>query len=217
MWLVKRRNVQCLNTTPLSLAPKKRENKMKATIILAIVSLSLLLFWHMNADSGIRALGFNEMECDFKFSEQTTNGFYKITVSYKNVSKKAGYFSLPFPADENNDEKQKNPLLALEIKSKNGKHEEEFLFALIDGECESKQKVKKIFLVAGGSNAIEYQLSDFWRWGPCGPDRSGSFVKFISPGNTEAEALIILVKDIDINQQCLESKPIELFCTFSNP
>ena len=186
---------------------------MKVAIILAIVSSVLLLFWYMTA-SGVKELGFNDVECAFMFSEHEKDAFSKITVVYKNKSKKPGSFVPPLPADEDDDEEPKTPWLGLLIKSKNGNDEEEFMLTLTDGKPE--QKWMKLFLSAGESKSIEYQLSDFWRWGPCGPDRSGSFLNFISPGNSEAEAQVVLIKG-DTNQQTLESKPVELRCTFSKP
>jgi len=159
----------------------------------------------------IRELAFYEIELFFEFSPTEKGEFSKIAITYKNTSKNPGILVLPIPADEDDHENPEAPWLIILLQNKDGA-EDGFLYTLTNGN--PKQKLKQVLLPSGEATTIEYQLSAFWRWGPCGPNRDGSFSDHIRLGNNEVEAKAVLMKNIDTNTECIESKPKKCFVRF---
>jgi len=151
--------------------------------------LFLCLGCHKTAE-----LNFNEIAISVKFAPAEKDTFSKMFVTYKNIAMNPVGFVLPVPADEDSRELPKAPFLGIILKSKNGAAEE-FLYAQTDGQ--PKQEMERITLSPGETKTVEYLLSAFWRWGPCGPDRWGSFSEYIRLGDNEVEAKVFLLKVVE--------------------
>ncbi|MCL1920007.1 MAG: hypothetical protein FWG50_02850 [Kiritimatiellaeota bacterium] len=174
-----------------------------------LVMIALMALFHGCGKT--RELAFTDIEMSIEFSATENGEFSKIFITYKNTSKNSRILVLPIPADEDAREEPVAPLLVISLQNKNGE-EDGFLYTLTDGD--PMQKLGKIMLASGEATTVEYQLSTFWRWGPCGPNRDGSFSDHIRAGNDEVEAKVVLMKNIDTNREDAESKPQKLLCSF---
>jgi hypothetical protein len=140
--------------------------------------------------------------------ESGSDNFSKISVTYRNTSKSGEVFKAPFPLDERRTEEPELPFLVLVLKGNSSGVEEEFGYTVGDGKKE--QLPAQIKVSPGETKTVVYQLSEFWRWGTSGPDRWGSFLKYIQPGTNEVSAKVVVV----CKDQRIDSGSEKLLCSF---
>lgn len=102
------------------------------------------------------------------------------------------------------------PIMALVMKDAAG-HEESPAYTNV--RARSWPKAGQTALAPGGTWSAEYPLTDFYFWGPCGPDTGGSFTKYFWRGDKELTLALVLVFD---GGRRLESAPIRIRCNFED-
>jgi hypothetical protein len=131
-----------------------------------------------------------------------------VRLTVKNTFTGPLLFTLPRPlVDEQTVNRSIGPLVLLGLLLKDSAaHEEIAIYA----RPEAKPQVEPttVTLGAGGTWVAEYPLTDFYFWGPCGPDTGGSFTRYFSKGDKAVELKAILIWE---KTDCrIESKAIGL-------
>jgi hypothetical protein len=104
----------------------------------------------------------------------------RIQVTFSNLSNARVKVALPGPLC-GESETQPVSFIGIILKDPSGRKEE---FTFVHPDARSPRKTRVSSLKPAGSVAVNYALDDFYRWGPCGPDRWGNFVKYFQTGAT---------------------------------
>jgi len=155
-------------------------------------------------------MSHTNITCSVEFIRDSGKAdFSRISVTYQNKSQSKGVFKTPAPLDEKGTVEPESMLL-ITVKISSTDTEEEFGYTLTD--TQPQRVGKQITVAAGESKTVDYFLSDFWRWSSSGPDRWGSFVKYLQPGigTNEVQARVV----ITVKDQRIESKSQKLLCSF---
>jgi hypothetical protein len=75
-----------------------------------------------------------------------------------------------------------------------GGQQERFLYVFPD--AKRPPQPMTAILKPGLTMEMNYDLNDFYRWGPCGPDRWGSFVKYLQPGKSPITMQMIWMPEL---------------------
>ncbi|MCX5683375.1 MAG: hypothetical protein NT049_06800 [Planctomycetota bacterium] len=138
----------------------------------------------------------------------------QLKVTVRNKSSEAVVFTLPRPLiGEDTIWQVKDPLVLLGVwlKDKAG-HEESAVYSHPKDKTPAKAEVA--VLAPGGTWTRTYSLTDFFFWGPCGPDTGGAFTKYFWRGDKELTFWAALVFEKD--KARIESAPISIRCTFED-
>lgn len=103
-----------------------------------------------------------------------------IQVTFRNISHTPINVTMPGPLCGESDT-QPVSLIGIILQDPGGRKEE---FTFVHPDAGSPPKTRVSSLKPGGSVIVNYDLDDFYRWGPCGPDRWGNFVKYFQNGTT---------------------------------
>jgi hypothetical protein len=183
---------------------KNRGVKMKISLLL-IVLLNIVGCKQMDNKKAEQA---KNISLTLKISKPNKKGhFEKIYLTLKNLSDQDRFFILPAPLKENT-EKIAFPILGLETQYNNEKAE---VFVYTNFDLKQKISSKNILIPKHGEITEEYNTTMFWRWGPCGPDRWGSFEKYFKEGENEISVKIKLTFDENIY---IESNVVKMKCSF---
>lgn len=135
----------------------------------------------------------------------------QVRVTVRNVSPQAVAFTVPRPlageASPGPSDDLPLPILSLSLKDAAGR---EISPVYTHPKARRWPKAQQTVLEPGGSWSAVYALSDFYLWGPCGPDGGGPFIKYFWRGDKEVRlaAVIVLGKDAAV-----VSKPVTLRCS----
>jgi hypothetical protein len=169
------------------------------------------------AHKGERAAEVGDLACTIEpAGVQPEGGLPRgLRLTIRNKSPGAVAFTLPRPMvgqvkPAPSGEETPFPLLALFMKDVAG-NEESPLYS--DPRARSWPKVKRAVLLAGGTWSAVYPLSDFYLWGPCGPDTGGNFTKYFWRGEKAVSLAAALVFE---GGKRLESDAITLHCNFED-
>lgn len=121
------------------------------------------------------------------------SGVEKISVTVTNTSSHSGAFRLPSPfvADDSSAPSFAPfpPWLGLLIRDAKSGNEEQFILTTF---TKLRGPARTVFLPKGQSVTLDYRLTSFYRWGPCGPDRYGSFRDYFKPGEVEIKVHVAI-------------------------
>jgi hypothetical protein len=104
----------------------------------------------------------------------------RIQVTYSNLSNTRIKVALPGPLCGESDT-QPVSFIGIILQDPSGRKEE---FAFVHPDVGRPPASRASALKPGASVAVTYELADFYRWGPCGPDRWGQFVQYFQNGTT---------------------------------
>jgi len=104
------------------------------------------------------------------------------------------------------------PILAIVMKSAAGAEETP---VYTDPRTKSWPKAREVALAPGAVWSATYRLTDFYLWGPCGPDTGGSFTKYFWRGDKEISIAVSLMFAGGASKR-LESNAIQVRCTFED-
>jgi len=136
----------------------------------------------------------------------------QLKLSVRNKSADAVAFTLPRPLiDEQTVWQVKDPLvlLAVSLKDKAG-HEEAAVYS--HPKDKAPARAQAAVIPAGGTWTGTYPLSEFYFWGPCGPDTGGAFTRYFWRGEAELALRAALV--FEKEKAHVESPPISIRCKF---
>jgi hypothetical protein len=136
----------------------------------------------------------------------------QLRLAVRNRASEAVAFTLPRPLiDEQTIWQVKDMLVLLVIgmKDKAG-HEEAAVYSHPKDKVPAKAEVA--VLAPGGTWTGTFPLSEFYFWGPCGPDTGGNFTRYFWRGETELSLWAALLLEKDNTR--IESPPISIRCKF---
>jgi len=185
---------------------------MKTSLIL-FVFLSALIYASA-ADDKQPELKLSEVGIQLVLAPTSgKHGPEKIALIVTNTSAHGGTFRLPsaFVADDSSTASFAPfpPWLGLLVKDPKSGREEQFVFTTFS---KLRGPAKRASLPRGHASKLEYRLTSFYRWGPCNPDRYGSFKDYFKPGGVELEVrAVIFVEGVEDR---VLSNPQLLRCSF---
>ncbi|MCX5654307.1 MAG: hypothetical protein NTY65_06640 [Planctomycetota bacterium] len=136
----------------------------------------------------------------------------KLTV--RNKSSEAAVFTLPRPLiGEDTIWQVKEPLVLLGagLTDKAG-HEEAAVYT--HPKDKDPAKAEMAALPPGGTWTGTYALTEFYFWGPCGPDTGGAFTKYFWRGDKEISLRAALIFEKENSR--VESSPLPIRCSFED-
>jgi hypothetical protein len=117
------------------------------------------------------------IECSFEVLPRNNGPIPSvIEVDFKNNTGTTIEFTRPNPLC---GESNTPPFVGVVLKDGSGENES-FSYVLIVEKQEAAPS--KVSLRPGQHEKIKYDLSQFYRWGPCGPDQYGNFLKYFQKG-----------------------------------
>ena len=140
----------------------------------------------------------------------------QVILTFSNLTAKSGAVVMPCPLNDGDSSfaSSNKPTLLLIAKELQTQNEEAFILTDLGKAKQSKPKI--LTIMPFQSLQMPYALASFYRWGPCGPDRWGSILDYLKPGECEiAIRAMVAYEDIEpVKGRNIVSKPVVLKCKF---
>lgn len=158
-----------------------------------VLAVAVLTAGCITSPTEIGPIDARTVGCSLKIEAKDPRGVpTHIRVTYFNQCKK--HLTIPIPAPLCG-EGDTPPASFIGIRLTNPTNaEEEFVFVLPDAKDNPATKTAR--LKPGEGCGVTYNLDEFYRYGPCGPDRWGSFVKYFDRGETAIVLRAIWIPDV---------------------
>jgi hypothetical protein len=143
-----------------------------------------------------RAYGKPDWECAYRVLETNVAGVPKvIEISIKNLSSQTMQMTVPNPLG---GETSENPhsVVYVHLTGKSGAIER-FYYATTNEVNVNETQTLKIAPMA--SHTKKYEMSQFYRGGPCGPDLYGSFLDYFTVGSSKLAMRVVWLPDMSAN------------------
>ena len=189
---------------------------MRSAILAVFVSALSVAAGCTPAVKADRAATAADLECTIEpVGVQAEGGLpQSLRLTVRNQSSSIVALTLPRPmaaeATPPTGEDAPFPLLAIVMKSAAGAEETP---VYTDPRTKSWPKPRQVALAPGATWSDTYRLTDFYLWGPCGPDTGGSFTKYFWRGDKEVSLAASLMFGGD---KRLESNAVKIRCNFED-
>lgn len=160
------------------------------------------------------ALSLSNVVCEVQFMvTKDKHHFSSCSVTFRNNSQAKGTLKTPRPMDPRVEPATNAEYEAygLVISNRMWAVEADFGYTRIDGK---KQKgEEQVVLAPGEGKTVDYPLSEFVPWGPCGPGLpKDSFQSVVHPGTNELYARVVIVSARE--KQRFDFRPVKVACSF---
>lgn len=143
-----------------------------------------------------KAYGKTDWECAYRVLDTNVAGIPKvIEISIKNLSSQTIQMRAPNPLSGGASE---NPhsVVYVDLIGKSGAIERFYYATTNDVNVNVSQTLK---IAPMASHTKKYEMSQFYRWGPCGPDLYGSFLDYFTVGSSKLAMRVGWLPDMSAN------------------
>jgi len=155
-----------------------------------------------------------EEACSLAITAKNENAVpTSIQVTFRNITNAKINVALPGPLCGESEDAPPYPIIGILLKDPSGRKED---FAFVHPNAANPPKPKFATLKPGESAVVSYDLKEFYRWGSCGPDRWGHFVKYFQKGSAQITMQAIWMPDVKSESANIIKSNIQSF-NASNP